>query len=88
MAEINKNVKIEFTATITLTEIELAALEALTAYGTKAFLNVFSEKLGTSAIGPFQKGIETLFQTISNDVSPTLSQIKGMRNIIRDQING
>lgn len=60
--------------TIQLTEPEIRALDALTVYGTDAFLKVFYAQMGTSYLRPHEAGLRSLFEVIRSDLSPILAR--------------
>lgn len=64
---------IEAQATLLLTEEELRALDAVTGYGLKAFMEVFYEKMGRSYLEPHAQGLKTLFETVRARVPSILS---------------
>ncbi len=73
------SLKVNFT--ISLTEIEARALKAITEYGSKPFLEMFYEKLGRSALEPYEDGIIDLFNTIGNELPEHLKKADHARDI-------
>jgi hypothetical protein len=67
---------------VRLTEEEARALEALTVYGTKVFLEHFY-KLGKSYLGPHEKGLISLFETIKEELPRHLGKADDVRDIWR-----
>lgn len=59
---------INITASITFTEGELRALDALVGYGDDAFLRAFYVKLGTAYMKPFERDLRDLFARIRSTV--------------------
>lgn len=55
--------KVEVSATLTLTEEEMRAFDALVGYGVDAFLKVFYEHLGKSYMERHEAGLRSLFAT-------------------------
>ena len=51
MAEIAKNVELNFQVTLKLTETEALALDALVGYGLRQFLDVFYKHMGRAYLG-------------------------------------
>ena len=76
MTRVTNSLSVEFTTTITLTEMEIHALEALVGYGADAFLELFKKTCGVSYIRGAEDGIKTLFHTIARDVAPVHKEIQ------------
>ncbi len=77
---------ITFSSTITLTEVEIRALDALVGYGDDAFLKVFKEKLGESYIRDHEAGLRSFFATVGKQVLPALEDIKQARRDLHDAL--
>ena len=77
---------IVFTTTLTLSEVEIRALDALVGYGADAFLQVFKEKLGESYIRSHEAGIHSFFGAVGRDVLPALSDIDQARRDLADAL--
>lgn len=73
------NTSVDITATITFTEGELRALDALAGYGADAFLKAFYVKLGTHYMQPFERDLRGLFNRIEETVPPALNGVKKAR---------
>ena len=73
------NTDIKITATLTLTEGQLRALDAMAGYGADAFLRAFYVKLGKSYMKPFERDLRDLFTAINNQVHPALAGVKEAR---------
>ncbi len=67
------------TATLTLNESQLRALEALASYGDDAFLKAFYIKLGRHYMQPFERDLRELFSLIRSEVPTALRGIKQSR---------
>lgn len=76
VAKFKPNVIVEFTGTLTLTQDELAALDALVGYGTKPFLEAFYENMGRAYLQPHEAGLVSLFQAIRDQAIPAISKIE------------
>lgn len=74
MAEFKSGGMVNFTLWINLNESESRALEAITLYGSDKFLEFFYEKLGRSYLEPHEKGIRSLFATITDQLPPHLKK--------------
>lgn len=81
--KVRLNHQITVTATLTLTEEELGALDALAGYGHKGFLEVFYEKMGEAYMKPYEKGLISLFETIRSNVPRALRDVKEARESLR-----
>lgn len=79
MSRVAINTVVEVTATLTLNEGALRALDAMAGYGADAFLRAFYVKLGTSYMKPFEKDLRELFRTIGGTVGPALKGIGDAR---------
>ena len=66
---------IEFTLKFTLTINEAKALEALTKYGTKEFLSVFYQEMGSDYLKPYENGLCSLFEKTKRDLEPEIRKI-------------
>jgi hypothetical protein len=66
--------KVEINITLTLTEVEARALQAMTVYGHEPFLKGFYNKLGRSYMQPHEKGVITLFETIKKEIPKHLAK--------------
>lgn len=76
MATIEGRATLTAMVTIALSENEARALNALTKYGTEAFLKTFYEHLGQPILKPYEMGLRSLFKSIENDEC-------GIRDLIR-----
>lgn len=72
---IKTNVKVEITATLTLTEGHLRALDALIGYGDDAFLRAFYVKLGRHYMRPFERDLRDLFDHLRGEVPQALKGV-------------
>jgi hypothetical protein len=81
MAEIIQLPKVEVTATMSFSEAELRALDALVGYGSDAFLKVFYEKLGKHYMQPHEAGLRTLFESVRGVVPGILSRTDDARRV-------
>lgn len=79
MADVRASATVEGRVTLHLTEVEAAALEAITGYGVEAFLKVFYPKLGEVYLRPHEAGVKSLFATINRDVPHALRRFKAAR---------
>lgn len=77
--EVKVQTKVEITATITLSEGHLRALDAMVGYGDDAFLKAFYVKLGRHYMRPFECDLRELFAHIRETVPPAISAIKDAR---------
>lgn len=72
-------------AEIELTLDEARALEAITTYGAKSFLEGYYKQLGKSYLQPHEKGVKSLFETIKQSLPYKIHDadniIKAVNNI-------
>lgn len=76
--------EVRFAVTLTLTESEARALDALAGYGADAFLEVFY-KLGRAYMEPYEPGLRSLFNSIRGGpgtLSATLGSIDDARRVL------
>ena len=82
MATAFNRAQIDFTATLTLSEVELRALDALVGYGDDAFIAAFKEKLGHAYIRDHERGLRSAFNAIREQVLPALFEVsQGRRDL-------
>lgn len=84
MAKAINQVSVAFSTTLTLNEVEIQALEAITSYGVDAFLDVFKKNLGTAYIRDHEEGVRSLFKAIGRDVLPAHRAIIQARADLRE----
>ncbi len=70
-------------ATISLSENELRALEALAGYGTDKFLEVFYENMGKHYLTPHEAGLRSLFESVRGDGRSLLHRIDAAREAVK-----
>lgn len=73
---------VTLTATFTLDEQEIAALDALAGYGVDAFLGVFYEKLGEAYLKPHEVGLRRLLEGVRKTAGPALKAAADARKIL------
>jgi hypothetical protein len=73
-----------FSATLTLNETEVRALDALVGYGDDAFIKAFYETLGKAYMRDHEAGLRSAFEAIRRDVLPALHEIKQARKFLED----
>lgn len=69
----------EFILTLTISESEARALNALTVYGFDDFVRVFYEHLGKTYLEPHQAGLKLLFDTVRTELPKQLKRIDQTR---------
>ena len=74
MAEFNANARMDFTISITLTEKEARAVEALSTYGVDAFIKNFYNHLGESYMKEHEQGLRG-FLSSAGKIKGQLSRI-------------
>jgi hypothetical protein len=78
-AAVKIKTEVNITASITFTEGQLAALEAMAGYGSDAFLRAFYVKLGKHYMKPFERDLRDLFDKIKTDIKPALKEVRQVR---------
>lgn len=73
---------VSITATLTLTEGQLRALDALAGYGDDAFFKAFYLKLGKHYMQPVERDMRELFAVIRKEVPKALSEIEESRKFL------
>lgn len=79
MPKVKSKIAIEFTSTLTLTETEMRALDAIVGYGFDSFLKVFKRNLGEAYIRGHEEGARALFDAINREVRPALHEVNELR---------
>lgn len=82
MSDIKITTSVNITASITLTEGQLRALEALACYGPDNFFKAFYVKLGKAYMQPFERDMRELFSLIRAQVPPALAGIEEARKAL------
>lgn len=83
--EVTSNSVIDFKVFLQLTEPEARALNALTVYGHKSFLEVFYEKLGKSYMEAHEQGLISLFNNVKEKLPPHLDRINKTREVFKER---
>lgn len=76
--------KQEFKVTLTVTEIQARALDALVVYGDDAFINNFYEFLGKHYMQPHEQGLRSLFKEIRSEMPTTLARFDEARKVFQE----
>jgi hypothetical protein len=76
---------VEIKATIAFNEGELRALDALTGYGIKPFLEVFYNKLGKAYMRPYEKNLRELFIKINQTVPEAIKRVEAARKKLQGE---
>jgi hypothetical protein len=71
----------DFGVIIKLSEKEARALEAITGYGVKSFLEVFYKHLGSSDLKHYEEGVIQLFETLKIELPWHLNKFDRIRKI-------
>jgi len=81
MALIQENARIEFSLTMTISESEARALDALVGYGTDEFIRVFYEKLGKAYMEPHEAGLREFFKTTRLSLGSAFKRFDDARSV-------
>ncbi|RSC37315.1 hypothetical protein EGT36_08615 [Agrobacterium sp. FDAARGOS_525] len=84
MPKVKNNIAVQFTSTLTLTETEMRALDAIVGYGFDSFIKVFKRDLGENYIQSHEDGARALFATIKREVHPALNEVAEIRKRLLD----
>ncbi len=76
--------QVTFSAMLTLSEVEMRALDALVGYGTEPFIDHFYKTLGKAYLEDHVAGIRSLFDTIKSNVPTHLANVDEMRKRLRE----
>lgn len=71
--------KVEMSATLSLTESELAALDAMFSYDINTFIEVFYRQMGKSYLQPHEAGLRALAEGVRDTVPGLLRRAKQAR---------
>jgi len=72
--------------TIKLNESEARALKAITAYGPDKFCDWFYKNLGKAYMEQHEKGLHSLFNTISKNLDNELRKVDSLKKIIVESL--
>lgn len=81
MAILRQLPKIECSVSLTLSESEMRAFDALVGYGEESFLKVFYDKLGRAYLGPHEAGLRTLFKAVRDQLPNILHRVTEARKV-------
>lgn len=84
--EIKSEAEMLFKVTLELTEPEARALNAITVYGAKSFLEVFYVKLGKYYLEPYADGVKSLFDTASKKLPKHFDRIDETRKAFNKKV--
>ena len=74
--KLNSTINLDLKITLTLTVGEAHALNEITKYGAKSFLEGYYKQLGKSYLQPYEKSVHSLFDTIKQNMPYRLSEAK------------
>lgn len=86
MSKIKSQSKLETKVILELTEIEAAALNAISVYGADNFLKFFYENLGESYLKQHEEGLRSLFLLLRDNMDQHLDKAKEARNFLEDKL--
>lgn len=79
MAKATPAATIELTLSVTLTEAEVRAFDALMGYGTDQFLEFFYKDMGTHYMKPNEAGLRSLFATMKPQCHNAIARVTAAR---------
>ena len=77
--------KVSFEVTLTLTEDEARAIDAVCGYNMASFLEVFYAKMGRSYLQPHEHGWRSFAEAVRSQIGPQLHQVDEARAVIRGE---
>lgn len=81
MAKISQRATIEATATFTVDEQEMRALDAMVGYGFQSFIDTFKKHMGTSYMAGHEDGCKRFFESIRGSIPAILSRADDARAV-------
>lgn len=81
MAKIAHQSTVTLEVTLSLTESEARALEALTGYDVESFLKSFYSNMGRHYLEPNESGLRSLFKSVRELIPPQLARVDEARKI-------
>ena len=81
MKKIELKSNMEFEIVLKLNEEEARALNAITLYGSKQFLECFYKHLGEHYLKPHKQGLISLFDVVNQNLSEPLNVIDKCRKV-------
>lgn len=79
MAKFKSTGRVEFEMVFTITESEARALDALSGYGSDAFMKFFYEHMGKYYMEPHDAGMRSFLDSIRGTVSGHIAQCDAAR---------
>lgn len=73
-AKLKSDVKLDLVVILELSIDEAIALNEITKYGHKAFLEGYYKQLGKSYLQPYENGVKSLFDTIDKSLPNAISK--------------
>lgn len=88
MSRLLQRPRLDLDVALVLTEPEVRALDALTGYGVKSFLEVFYERMGEYYLKPHEDGLRSLFDTVRSELPPILKRLDAAKTAfaLRDPV--
>lgn len=76
--KINMNVEV----TMTLTEQEARALDAITGYNVEDFIIIFYKHMGKAYLEKYEAGLRSLFHSVRRDLYPKFKSIDEAKKLL------
>ena len=83
MSNVNSTSQMDFQVVLKISEKEARALQALTVFGSKSFLEVFYKYLGKTDLFAHEEGLKSLFETIREELPYHLDKMDKCRELWR-----
>lgn len=81
MAKITQRATIEASATFSVDEEEMRALDALVGYGFQSFIDTFKKHMGTHYMQGHEDGMKRFFESIRGSIPGILSRTDDARAV-------
>jgi hypothetical protein len=85
MAKLTQRPVVDVSATFTVNEAELRALDALAGYGDDAFIKAFYEKLGSAYMLEHEHGLREFLQSVRNFAPAILHRADAARKAFTEK---
>ncbi len=82
MAKFTPHMNINYSVTVTLTEVEARALDALFGYNNKQMLDVFYEHMGKYYMEPHEAGFFSLAESVRTQLQDGLGRVNEAQKVI------
>lgn len=85
MANASPGPTIDMVLTVTLSEAEVRAFDALVGYGDDVFLKVFYAHLGKAYMEPHEQGLRELFKSMRGHCADAIGRVDAARKAFKTE---